>query len=559
MRPGSLNTLIVECPVVNLSPNGRSAKGRWNGLRFQGNGLGGTRIQGGIYENQFVFTDGGWKISLLHYYPLYAGPYIGGWRNVGGNLSIVPYHFTPDEVGIPIPTPVGDAPDADVGVEELAIRIARLGDEDAVRNLQDAYGFYVDRKIWTDVVDLFVPDNSSIEIHDTSGAGKEGIRKVLEQSMGPENLAEGMLNEHLQVDMLVDVNEDRETAETRGVEIGMLGDAKKGTAGWEFNVFRNSFVKGNDGVWKIKEMRITPLIVANYSTGWGNGSLLPHPADVPEFLPGPRRNSKLYSKNNTIAAANLNTTQLEISLNKSAAFDAVENLASAYGYYADDLQGVPLGTIHAVNGHKEVPFSGFYLGRERIIGAMGQEYGFPNMSSLRSGISFHWLMQPVVLVADDGRSATFRGRLLQPSTSSKQAGDFEGGIYHNQFAIENGIWKIWSTTIDEMYWSSKDWASGWSGVVPRNNSNTTQAPSGLSKNYPPDLSLVDLGSPREDGFLGGSGKLVQWPGIQRMWFGYRNLVTGRVPESYWPGCVPCGKEPGWNLTRNGYLEPPTGP
>lgn len=112
-----------------------------------------------------------------------------------------------------------------------------------------------------------------------------------------------------------------------------------------------------------------------------------------------------------------------------------------HGYYADDLQSTQLDAIHAVNGHKEVPFTGFYHSSERIAGACHAEYGYPNMSTLRSGISFHWLMQPVVLVADDGRSANLRARLLQPSTSQKEAGTFEGGLYSNQYALENGIGK----------------------------------------------------------------------------------------------------------------------
>jgi hypothetical protein len=161
IQPGSLNTVVAECPLVTLSVDGLTAKARYNGLRFQGNGVGGTRIQGGIYENEYLFTSDSWKISLLHYYPLYAGPYIGGWRNVGGDLPIVPYHFTPDEAGIPIPPPLGDVSNTTASVPQLAQRITRLNDEDAVHNLQDAYGYYVDRRMWPDVVDLFISNTTS--------------------------------------------------------------------------------------------------------------------------------------------------------------------------------------------------------------------------------------------------------------------------------------------------------------------------------------------------------------------------------------------------------------
>ena len=92
---GSLSTMIVETPVVSLSIDGKRAKGRWNGIWFQGDGKGGTRIQGGVYENEYVLMDNRWHISLLHYYDMYKGDYENGWRNVNGKgISIVPYHFT---------------------------------------------------------------------------------------------------------------------------------------------------------------------------------------------------------------------------------------------------------------------------------------------------------------------------------------------------------------------------------------------------------------------------------------------------------------------------------
>ncbi len=73
VRPGSLDTLVAATPLINLAADGLSARGRFNGWRFQGDGTGATRIQGGIYENVYGLVDGRWKISLLQYYPLDAG------------------------------------------------------------------------------------------------------------------------------------------------------------------------------------------------------------------------------------------------------------------------------------------------------------------------------------------------------------------------------------------------------------------------------------------------------------------------------------------------------
>jgi len=194
---GSLNFMIIDNPSISLSPDGRTAKGRWNGLRFMGDGTGSTRIAGGIYENDYVLENGTWKYAKLHYWRQFDGDYEKGWRNSGNALlPVVPYHFTPDSVGVPIPAPSVPAPRTNQRAEDLFGRIQALNDEDDVRNVQHSYGAYVDRRMWSDVVDLFTADGT-LQI---AGVGtfkrSAGIRQALEQTMGPEGLAQFILNEH---------------------------------------------------------------------------------------------------------------------------------------------------------------------------------------------------------------------------------------------------------------------------------------------------------------------------------------------------------------------------
>jgi hypothetical protein len=194
---GSLNFMIVDNPSITLSPDGRTAKGRWNGLRFMGDGKGSTRIAGGIYENDYVLENGTWKLAKLHYWRQFDGDYEKGWRNSDNALlPVVPYHFTPDSVGVPIPAPSVPAPRTNQRAEDLFGRIQALNDEDDIRNLQHSYAAYVDRRMWSDVVDLFTADGT-LQI---AGVGtfkrSAGIRQALEQTMGPEGLAQFILNEH---------------------------------------------------------------------------------------------------------------------------------------------------------------------------------------------------------------------------------------------------------------------------------------------------------------------------------------------------------------------------
>ena len=65
--------MFIDAPVVNLSPDGNSAKARWHALIFHGHG-GKARIEGGVFENDYVREGGVWKIATAHYYPAIRRP-----------------------------------------------------------------------------------------------------------------------------------------------------------------------------------------------------------------------------------------------------------------------------------------------------------------------------------------------------------------------------------------------------------------------------------------------------------------------------------------------------
>ncbi len=109
----------------------------------------------------------------------------------------------------------------------LEQRIAAMNDEDKVRNLQNAYGYYMDRKMWDDVTDLFTADGAlsiaNVGVYD----GPKSIRRALERS-GPAGLKHGQLNELMQLDMAVTIEPGGMEARSRGLEFGMLGEADSG-------------------------------------------------------------------------------------------------------------------------------------------------------------------------------------------------------------------------------------------------------------------------------------------------------------------------------------------
>lgn len=89
LREGQLNEHFQLMPVITLSDDGLTAKGRWRDLSLQGE-YGKAAFWGeGPYENEYVKEDGVWKISKLCWYQTVLVPYEGGWaKNEDANQGI---------------------------------------------------------------------------------------------------------------------------------------------------------------------------------------------------------------------------------------------------------------------------------------------------------------------------------------------------------------------------------------------------------------------------------------------------------------------------------------
>ena len=554
---GVVNSLFVEVPLVNLAPDGNSAKARWYGIFMQGGGAD-ARWDSGTFQNEYVKDKGVWKIARLQYFPQFGGPYDKGWVNVTNPLPLIPYHFkNEDEAGTPIPPAIGPAPKTTATLAQLEQRIDALNAEDQARNLQNAYGYYVDRKMWDDVTDLFTSDG----VLDVTGVGRsEGpanIRKALERD-GSAGIKHGELNDHPLFDTMIEIAPGGMEARVRGLDMGMLGDFASARAQWSVSVFSNRFVKQN-GVWKIREMRVFPLFTADYAEGWGKSRIA---TTVPPFLSHPVTRKVATRAAATAAGGHSDAriAEAERKLAVSKAFDGAENIMSAYTHYIDDGQWTSVGAIFAERGAKHVPFNGYYIGPERIAHRPGAKPAVNSTNPGRGG--WHWLMQPVIHVAPDGRSAKMRTRLFHPGTGNT-GGGLEGGMYpSNQAVLEKGVWKLWALTIDEPYFSSQ-FPHGWSKTAPPRQApaaaarpaGTPAAPTGAQV-YPPDIPQNLLGK-RMEGFVGGTGQAIRWPGILNMWFHYKNPVSGRVPEHYWPNCGTCEYAPETSMDKHGYMLPPS--
>jgi hypothetical protein len=95
--------------IVDISPDGKSAKARFRALLLAGqhsskkervgNNFPAQCWEGGIYENLYVKDRGVWKIRLLNYNMLWQADYEPGWANSGVHLPALTKLFPEDPRG----------------------------------------------------------------------------------------------------------------------------------------------------------------------------------------------------------------------------------------------------------------------------------------------------------------------------------------------------------------------------------------------------------------------------------------------------------------------------
>jgi len=165
------------------------------------------------------------------------------------------------------PARAADKPGLGAEIAKLSAEVDQLEGARAVRKLQRAYGYYVDRGLWDEASALFA-DDGTIEIgQDGVYAGKARVREYMKRlGGGQDGLVYGQLYEHAQLQPEVDVAADGLTAKGRWRELEMTGHFGK-DAFWGDAIEENTYVK-DGGVWKIKSMHVYVNFLAPHVGGW---------------------------------------------------------------------------------------------------------------------------------------------------------------------------------------------------------------------------------------------------------------------------------------------------
>jgi hypothetical protein len=80
--PEFFHQVMQLSPIIDVAPDGRTAKGRWYGFGANASPVKDGVFQGwmdGVYENEYIKEDGRWKIWKLGWYMYFFAPYFKGW------------------------------------------------------------------------------------------------------------------------------------------------------------------------------------------------------------------------------------------------------------------------------------------------------------------------------------------------------------------------------------------------------------------------------------------------------------------------------------------------
>ncbi len=169
----------------------------------------------------------------------------------------------------------------------LEAQIVELEDVKAIKRLQRAYGYYVDKKLAGQIGALFADGPQTTAELGGSGVyvGKARIAEFYERVMGGEGLQPGQLYDHMILQGVVHVAADGRTAKGRWRALIMTGEHGK-SATWAEGPYENEYVK-EDGVWKFSKVHWYQTFAAPYDPGWHKVQepLNPPLADFPPDRP----------------------------------------------------------------------------------------------------------------------------------------------------------------------------------------------------------------------------------------------------------------------------------
>jgi SnoaL-like domain len=180
-------------------------------------------------------------------------------------------------------------------IAALEARIAQLEhglgieqDINQIRRIQYSYGYFIDKSQYQECLDLF-SDEGEVWFLGGVYKGKAGLKRLYIDRFrgtftnGHNGPRYGWLLDHPQLQMVINVADDRKTATVRGRSMMQAGlhETAEGDqrAWWEGGIYDNRYIR-EDGVWKIHRLGYFPFWHGSFAEGWAKTPI--------DFIPNPK-------------------------------------------------------------------------------------------------------------------------------------------------------------------------------------------------------------------------------------------------------------------------------
>jgi len=162
------------------------------------------------------------------------------------------------------------AQDLQARVNAYRQRVEMLEAQDAIENLQATYGYYFDKGLWDQAAGLFTA-NGSFE-YGMRGVyiGQAHIQRAM-LLFGPQGLAAGHLNNHMQLQSVITVAPDGLSAKARWQGMVMLAQPNANGV-WGVGLYENEYVR-EKGVWKIATLHFYVTALTDYDEGFAKNTI----------------------------------------------------------------------------------------------------------------------------------------------------------------------------------------------------------------------------------------------------------------------------------------------
>lgn len=141
----------------------------------------------------------------------------------------------------------------------------------------------------------------------------------------------------------------------------------------------------------------------------------------------------------TIAALEQAVEAARVELERLRDFEEIENLHSIYGFYVDKSRHDDVADLFRRDSVYELLGRGVFIGQDRI---REYQHNFGPVGPRQGSLFNHMVLQPVIDVSPDGRSAHVRSRNLVMFGIHETNAQWGGAIYENTLIKEDGVWKF---------------------------------------------------------------------------------------------------------------------